>query len=92
MTNGYNQIPAQCQGLCELTQAQVDRHEIILTRNCDGPTPSEGEVDHTAVVVAGEVTEIDATVKETTGRIACRNAGFNSWLSAKETQFKEGLA
>jgi hypothetical protein len=89
--DGFNRIPPQCDGICNLTQAEVDIHGIVVSRNCLGPRlGEEGDLyDDSTKVVSGEVVEIDETGGSSAGRLACRNAGVNMWLDNRKEVFRE---
>lgn len=84
----FNQIPVQCEKLCELTQEDVDRHGIVLSLNCDGPSVKGDEYKDSLKVRNGEVVDVDYTTGSTVGRIACTNRGVNLWAQDRKAAFE----
>jgi hypothetical protein len=84
--SAFNRIPPQCQGLCELSQADVDRHSIVLTLGCKGPSYEGPDSVETVRIVGGEIVHITPDTRSVLGRAACTNPGFNMWLQSKKEQ------
>lgn len=78
--DSYNRIPRQCEGSCELPQDLVDKHGIVLSLHCSGPSVGDTDPTERVVIERGAVVEVDQSLIQGAGRIACTNKGFNLWL------------
>lgn len=87
MPGEFNKIPAQCVE-CPLQQQYVDNNDVVLTRNCAGPSFEAGSFTGSTTVRGGEVVQIDAE-KRGTSEVACRNAGLIAWKAARELEYLE---
>ena len=85
----FNQQSLKCQNICELTQDDIDRHGIVVTKNCNGPSLKGDHYKDSTRMRDGEVLDIAEEEGSTLGRIACTNKGVNNWLKAKQELFKE---
>jgi hypothetical protein len=86
----FNQLPAQCAGVCELTQENVNKHSIVLGLNCKGPSIAGDAYKESTRVQQGEVIGIDDVEGSSAGRIACTNSGVHLWLKDRQETFREG--
>lgn len=83
---GFNQIPGQCIDFCPLDQEDVDRHSIVLSLKCDGPSYDGPAPKETVRVRNGEVVSIEPSAS-VLGKTACTNHGFNLWIQERKEQF-----
>jgi hypothetical protein len=85
----FNQQPLKCQGICEITQDDINKHGIVLTKNCDGPSYEGDHFKDSTRVRDGEVLDIAEIQGSTLGRVACTNRGVNLWLQNKQDIFRQ---
>ncbi len=88
----FNQIPTQCRDKCELTQEDVDKHGIVVSLNCDGPSYKSEEYKDSVKVRQGEVVDVDLTGGHCVGRVACTDLGVNLWMKDRVQSFQQAGA
>ena len=74
--------------MCPLDQVDVDKHGIVLTLGCKGPSYEGPDPIETIRIKSGEVTEIIPGTRQGLGQVACTNPGFNIWLQTQKDKFK----
>lgn len=89
--DSFNRIPPQCEGRCDLSQVEVDKHGIVLSRHCSGPSFDTIDPTERVVVERGSIADIEPlqTVSRA-GRVACTNSGFNLWLEELKERYTFG--
>ena len=71
---------------CPLEQKYVDRNDVVLTRNCVGPSFGVDTFTGSTTVRDGEVKAVDIE-KRGVADVACRNAGLIAWKAAREQEY-----
>ena len=81
-------VPERCEN-CPITEADVAKHGITMTRNCKGPSYADVDAKERVEITVGGVAKIEeGPVYDTAGRVACRNAGANLWLEKQIADYQ----